>query len=41
MDIKSKIIHGEIKTGERLPSEIELSSNYKVSYLTTRQAIGK
>jgi len=41
MDIKSQIIHGELKPGERLPSEIELSSNYKVSYLTTRQAIGK
>ena len=41
LDIKSQIVHGEYKPGERLPSEIELSSHYKVSYLTTRQAIKK
>ncbi len=37
-DLKSKILAGEIKAGEKLPSENELSASYQVSRHTVRKA---
>lgn len=37
--LKSKIITGELKEGDRLPSENELSKQFGVSPLTVRQAL--
>jgi GntR family transcriptional regulator len=37
--LKSKIVAGELKKGDRLPSENELSKQFGVSPLTVRQAL--
>ncbi len=39
--IKTKIMRGELKPNERLPSEAELSEFYKVSRITVRNAINE
>lgn len=38
-DLKDKILKGEIKAGDKLPSENELSAQYKVSRQTVRKAL--
>ena len=38
-DLKEKILKGELKDGDKLPSENELSAQYKVSRQTVRKAI--
>ena len=38
-DLKEKILSGEIRTGDKLPSENELSSQYQVSRQTVRKAL--
>lgn len=38
-DLKEKILTGEIKAGDKLPSENELSSQYQVSRQTVRKAL--
>ncbi|WP_078872451.1 GntR family transcriptional regulator [Streptomyces sp. NRRL S-337] len=38
-DIRNKISTGRFKAGERLPSEAQLASNYKVSTATLRSAL--
>jgi GntR family transcriptional regulator len=37
--LKSKIMTGELVTGERIPTEKELAETYKVSSITARQAV--
>ncbi len=39
--IKTKIMRGELKPNERIPSELELSENYNVSRITIRNAINE
>ena len=38
-DLKEKILSGEIQTGDKLPSENELSSQYQISRQTVRKAL--
>ncbi len=38
-DLKEKILSGKIKTGDKLPSENELSSQYQISRQTVRKAL--
>ena len=38
-DLKEKILSGEVKAGDKLPSENELSSQYHVSRQTVRKAL--
>lgn len=38
-DLRSRIASGEYKTGDRIPSELELSRSYGVSRITSRQAL--
>ena len=38
-DLKEKILSGEIRTGDKLPSENELSMQYQVSRQTVRKAL--
>lgn len=38
-DYKARIISGELKPNDRLPSETELSSNYNVSRITTKRSM--
>ena len=38
-DLKAQIEGGEYRPGDRLPSELELSRSYKVSRITSRQAL--
>lgn len=38
-DLDRRIRHGELKTGDRLPTESELSQEYEVNRLTVRQAL--
>lgn len=38
-DIKAKINHGELKSGDLVPSENELKDQYNVSRMTVRQAL--
>ena len=38
-DLKEKILTGEIRSGDRLPSENELSISYQVSRQTVRKAL--
>ncbi len=38
-DLKEKILSGEIRTGDKLPSENELSASYQVSRQTVRKAL--
>jgi DNA-binding LacI/PurR family transcriptional regulator len=38
-DIKSKILHGEIKPNEALPTQIELAKVYGTSEITSRRAL--
>ena len=38
-DLRHKILNGELKQGELIPSEMELVAQYKVSRFTVRQAI--
>ena len=39
--LKEKLLHGEIKPGEKFPSENELADAFGVSRMTVRQAIQK
>ncbi|MDT8902619.1 phosphonate metabolism transcriptional regulator PhnF [Anaeroselena agilis] len=39
--IRRQIVNGRLKEGQRIPSEIELSSAYRVNRHTVRQAIGE
>ena len=38
-DLKAKILAGEIQAGDKLPSENELSAQYKISRQTVRKAL--
>ena len=38
-DLKAKILTGEIQAGDKLPSENELSAQYKISRQTVRKAL--
>ena len=38
-DLKSKILNSEFKSGDKLPSENELSAKYHVSRQTVRKAL--
>ncbi|MDY3920282.1 MAG: GntR family transcriptional regulator [Candidatus Limivivens sp.] len=38
-DLRRKIQEGELKAGDRLPTEFELSEQYKVSRITVRKAL--
>ena len=38
-DLKGKILSGEIRMGDKLPSENELSSEYHISRQTVRKAL--
>ncbi|MBQ8038590.1 MAG: GntR family transcriptional regulator, partial [Lachnospiraceae bacterium] len=38
-DLKEQILKGEIQTGDKLPSENELSAQYQVSRQTVRKAL--
>ena len=38
-DLKEKILSGEFKAGDKLPSENELSRSYQISRQTVRQAL--
>lgn len=37
-DLREKILSGEVKPGEKIPSENQLSSEYEVSRQTVRKA---
>ncbi|MEH2921871.1 GntR family transcriptional regulator [Samsonia erythrinae] len=37
--IKSAILNGEFKPGQKIPTELELSRNYQVSRITVRKAL--
>jgi GntR family transcriptional regulator len=37
--IRSSIINGELKYGDKIPTELELSEEYKISRITVRKAI--
>ena len=38
-DLKKKILEGQIKAGDKLPSENELSVSYQISRQTVRKAL--
>ena len=38
-DLRGKILNGEIRPGEKLPSENELSAEYNISRQTVRKAL--
>ena len=40
-ELKQSILSGEIKPGEKLPSENELSARYQISRHTVRKALSR
>ncbi len=39
--LREKIIRGELRSGDQLPTEVELCQMYQVSRTSVRQALGK
>lgn len=39
MDLLEQILDGELRPGDRVPSEHELSSSYRVSSITSKNAL--